>query len=29
VLGATQVRVVLTGGLTGTATFDDIRLWEE
>jgi hypothetical protein len=28
-LGATQVRVVLTGGLTGTATFDDIRLWEE
>ncbi len=29
VLGATQVRVVLTGGLTGTTTFDDIRLWEE
>jgi hypothetical protein len=29
VLGATQVRVVLTGGLTGTTTFDDVRLWEE
>jgi hypothetical protein len=29
VLGATQVRVVLTGGLSGTTTFDDIRLWEE
>ena len=29
VLGATQVRVVLTGGLTGQTTFDDIRLWEE
>jgi hypothetical protein len=29
VLGATQVRVVLTGGPTGTTTFDDIRLWEE
>jgi hypothetical protein len=28
-LGTTQVRVVLTGGLTGTTTFDDIRLWEE
>jgi hypothetical protein len=28
-LGATQVRVVLAGGLTGTTTFDDIRLWEE
>ncbi|HET7677482.1 MAG TPA: CARDB domain-containing protein [Candidatus Limnocylindrales bacterium] len=29
VLGTTQVRVVLAGGLAGTTTFDDIRLWEE
>jgi hypothetical protein len=27
--GVAQVRVKLLGGLTGTATFDDIRLWEE
>ncbi|HET7700189.1 MAG TPA: CARDB domain-containing protein [Candidatus Limnocylindria bacterium] len=25
----TQVRVVLLGGLTGTATFDNVRMWEE
>ena len=29
VLGATQVRVVLAGGLAGLTTFDDVRLWEE
>jgi len=27
--GATQVRVTLLGGLTGVATFDDVRLWED
>jgi hypothetical protein len=27
--GVTQVRVRLLGGLTGVATFDDIRLWED
>ena len=29
VFGATQVRVVLAGGLTGLTTFDDVRLWED
>ena len=29
VLGATQVRVVLAGGLGGLTTFDDVRLWED
>lgn len=29
VLAATQMRVVLAGGLTGLTTFDDVRLWEE
>jgi hypothetical protein len=27
--GVAQVRVKLLGGLTGAATFDDVRLWEE
>jgi hypothetical protein len=27
--GVTQVRVRLVGSLTGTATFDDIRVWED
>ena len=27
--GVTQVRVTLAGGLTGTATFDNVRMWEE
>ena len=27
--GATSVRVRLIGGLAGTTTFDDVRLWEE
>lgn len=27
--GVTTVRVVLTGGLTGIAAFDRVRLWEE
>jgi hypothetical protein len=27
--GVRQVRVKLLGGLVGTATFDDVRLWED
>ncbi len=27
--GVAKVRVVLAGGLTGIATFDRVRLWEE
>ena len=29
VLGAAQVRVVLSGGFTGLTVFDDVRLWED
>jgi hypothetical protein len=28
VAGATQVRIVFIGGLTGSARFDDVGLWE-
>ena len=28
VAGATQVRIVLSGGVTGVARFDDVGLWD-